>query len=291
MATDDNRGYGGSHLQFPSLGRKPRLLERGEECALVERWRGGDARAGDELVASCLPFVVSVAREFRHWGMPLEDIVQHGSLGLLRAVKKFDPTRGSRLSTYAVTWIRAEIRVYLHHAYRVARFGTTQGEKRAFRIYRRTGERDPERLAEASGISAERASKLLSLWAFREESLDARVGDAPAPIESLAADTPSAEEQVGIAASRRRVAEAIGRLTERERLVAEGRLMMDDPVSFSRLGGILGISGERVRQIEARVRDKLRSQLASLRPPAPVGGSPSPAGEWVRQLGSSHSEA
>ena len=93
-------------------------LDRETERALARRYNDGDERAGVELIQACLPFVVSIAFEYRRWGAPLEDIVQEGNIGLLRAAKKFDPERDVRLVTYAAYWIRASIREYVVRAYR-----------------------------------------------------------------------------------------------------------------------------------------------------------------------------
>src|SRR5208282_411377 len=103
-------------------------------------------------------FVISIAVEYRRWGVPLEDIIQQGNLGLLRAARKFDVTRECRLATYAAYWIRAEIREYVVRGFRVVRLGTTKSERRALRTYRTTGESDPERLAASSGLTPERVS-------------------------------------------------------------------------------------------------------------------------------------
>src|SRR6202789_4662005 len=111
-------------------------LNREDERHLAERWRAGDKAAGEQLVTACLPFVMSIALEYRRWGIPLEDIVQQGNLGLLKAADKFDIARECRLATYAAYWIRAEIRDYVVRAYRVVRLGTTKAERRALRAYR-----------------------------------------------------------------------------------------------------------------------------------------------------------
>ena len=104
----------------------------------------GDQHAGTQIVEACLPFVVSIALEYRRWGVPLEDIIQQGNVGLLKAAAKFDPERECRLATYAAYWIRAEIREYVVRAFRVVRLGTTKGERRALRAYR-TREEPPIR--------------------------------------------------------------------------------------------------------------------------------------------------
>ena len=132
-----------------------------------------------------MPFVISIALEYRRWGIPLEDIVQQGNLGLLRAAKKFDPERECRLATYAAYWIRAEIREYVVRAYRVVRLGTTKAERRALRAYRTTKESDPDKLAAVSGLSREGIEQLLPLLMARESSLDANTERSPPGIDRL----------------------------------------------------------------------------------------------------------
>jgi RNA polymerase sigma-32 factor len=244
-------------------------LARDTERDLARRWIAGDERAGEQIVLACLPFVISIALEYRRWGVPLEDIVQQGNLGLLRAAKKFDPERDCRLATYAAYWIRAEIREYVVRAYRVVRLGTTKSERRALRAYRTTREADPVKLAAVSGLTPERAALLLPVLIAKETSLDARNGDMPSGIERLASNDTSPEENAhadevrGIAKGA--VDAALENLTERERLIVRERMMSDDPTTLQALGAQLGVSKERVRQLEERAKDKLRGSLAGLR--------------------------
>jgi RNA polymerase sigma-32 factor len=244
-------------------------LDRETERALARRWVAGDKRAGEKIVEACLPFVISIALEYRRWGVPLEDVIQQGNLGLLRAAKKFDPEKDCRLATYAVYWIRAEIREYVVRAYRVVRLGTTKGERRALRAYRTTHESDPVKLAEVSGLAPERIERLLPLLQARETSLDANTNDMPPAVERMSAGGPSPEEDAGASEVRARaksaVTEALRGLSEREQLIVRQRMMTDEPVTLQRLGEILGVSKERVRQLEERARGKLRSQLEELR--------------------------
>jgi RNA polymerase sigma-32 factor len=165
-------------------------LDREVEQDLAKRWRTGDNGAGEKIVEACLPFVVSIALEYRRWGVPLEDIIQQGNLGLLKAASKFDPARECRLATYAAYWIRAEIREYVVKAFRVVRIGTTKGERRALRAYRKTKDADAASLAEVSGLSEDRVRLLLPLISGRELSLDATMGDLPPAIDRLAARGP-----------------------------------------------------------------------------------------------------
>jgi len=248
------------------FGPLPREVERD----LARRWRAGDNQAGEKIVEACLPFVIAIALEYRRWGIPLEDIVQQGNLGLLRAAKKFDPEREVRLATYAAYWIRAEIREYVVRAYRVVRLGTTKGERKALRAYRTSKDRDVDSLAQVSGLPKERIEMLLPLLASREMSLDASTGEDSAPaVDRLAAKDPSPEEETGAVEARLQAAaavtEALGQLSDREQLIVRERLMNDDPITLQRLGEILGVSKERVRQLEERARDKLRGRLENFR--------------------------
>jgi len=240
-------------------------LSREDERSLAIRVQAGDRDAARRVVEACLPFVVSIAIEYRRWGVPLEDIIQQGNVGLLRAVAKFDPNKECRLATYAAYWIRAEIRDYVVRAYRVVRLGTTKAERRALRAYRTTRESDPDKLAAASGLSVERVRSLLPILQAREASLESGKDDRAPVIERIAAAGPSPEEEadVRMAADRSRVAvrEALRDLNEREKLIVRDRLMSDEPRTLQELGDQLGVSKERVRQLEQRTLTKLRQRL------------------------------
>jgi len=240
-------------------------LSREDERSLAIRVQAGDRDAARRVVEACLPFVVSIAIEYRRWGVPLEDIIQQGNVGLLRAVAKFDPNKECRLATYAAYWIRAEIRDYVVRAYRVVRLGTTKAERRALRAYRTTRESDPDKLAAASGLSVERVRSLLPILQAREASLESGKDDRAPVIERIAAAGPSPEEEadVRMAAERSRVAvrEALRDLNEREKLIVRDRLMSDEPRTLQELGDQLGVSKERVRQLEQRTLTKLRQRL------------------------------
>jgi len=240
-------------------------LTREAERELALRLRNGDRDAGRRIVEACLPFVVSIALEYRRWGIPLEDIIQQGNVGLLRAVAKFDTSKDCRLATYAAYWIRAEIREYVVRGYRVVRLGTTKAERRALRAYRTTRESDPERLAEVSGLPVERVRSLLPLLQAREASLESSKDEHSPVIERLAASGPSPEDEAHAneAADRSRVAvrEALHDLNAREQLIVRERLMSDEPRTLQELGDELGVSKERVRQLEQRTLVKLRQRL------------------------------
>jgi len=240
-------------------------LDRQTERELAARWLAGDESAGRRMIEACLPFVISIALEYRRWGVPLEDIIQQGNVGLLRAAKKFDLSKDCRLATYAAYWIRAEIREFVVRAFRVVRLGTTKGERRALRAYRMTGETDPAKLAAVSGISVEHATLLLPILAAREQSLDATPSDLGPSIDRLTSDEPSPEETSSArqvqSQAKKAVSEALLTLNESERMIVRLRMMAEDPVTLEKLGVVLGVSKERVRQLEVRARGKLKASL------------------------------
>lgn len=243
-------------------------LEPREERELARRWHAGDASAGDRLIRASLPFVIAVALEYRRWGAPIDDLVQQGNLGLLKAAAKFDPKRDCRLITYAVYWIRAEIRDYVVRAYRTVRIGTTKGERRAMRAYRKTREDDPEKLAEVSGLPVAQVRRLLPMLKARDVSLDASYdGESPA-LDRIAYDDPAIDDSIHAerfrADAKERVKTALSRLPEREAMIVRERLLVDEPATLESLGVRLGISKERVRQLEERARKRLREDLATL---------------------------
>ncbi len=249
--------------------RSVKHLDRVSEIELALRWQQGDREAADQLVAACLPFVISIALEYRRWGVPLEDIAQEGAIGLLRAARKFDPKKECRLTTYAAYWIRAEIREYLVRAYRVVRLGTTKSERRALRAYRTTKESDPEALALASGLTIERAAAILPILTARETSLDATPDERSPLADRLEGGGPTPEFEAARNEANSRagalIATALGALNDRERLIVRQRMMTDSPITLEAIGARLGVSKERVRQLEERARSKLQLSLASLR--------------------------
>lgn len=240
-----------------------------EERALARAFRAGDRRAGDKLIRACMPFVISIAMEYRRWGIPLEDIIQQGNVGLLRAADRFDPERDCRLVTYAAYWIRAEIREFVVRGYRVVRFGTTKGERRVLRLYRTTREEDPAVLAQASGLSEERVRGLLPLLASRDTSIDAESLSTGGTLgDKLASPGPSPEEMTAEGELGRQARAlldvALAELSPREQLIVKERWTSDDVVTLEKLGVRLGVSKERVRQLEERARAKLKARLQQL---------------------------
>lgn len=237
------------------------------ERELAIRFKAGDRLAGHKLVEACLPFVMTIALEYRRWGLPLEDVVQEGNIGLLKAAERFDPDRGCRLATYAAYWIRAEIREYVARHYRIVRLGSSKGERRALRLFRQTQEQRPEVLAALSGLSTERVTELLPLFVQGDARLSPS-NDGTSPLERLADRNLSAEDALRDAEEgellRGAVQRAVSGLSEREQDIVRRRLLAEDPATLEQLGVAWGVSKERVRQIEVRAKTLMRAQLAEI---------------------------
>jgi RNA polymerase sigma-32 factor len=239
-----------------------------QEVDLSTRWRGGDRSAGQEIIEKCVPFVMTIALEYRRWGAPIDDLVQEGNIGLLKAAERFDPSRGCRLVTYAAYWIRAQIREYVAQCYRIVRLGSSKGERRMLRIYRRTNERDPDVLAAQTGLSRERVISLLPVLGAHDVSLDKKNPDGDAPIDRLASTAPNPEDEASTNEERTYVKAAVRRAIEelpaRERKIAEMRWLCETPVTLEQLGEDFGVSKERVRQLEERAKERVRERLIGL---------------------------
>ncbi|HJL19758.1 MAG TPA: sigma-70 family RNA polymerase sigma factor [Sandaracinaceae bacterium LLY-WYZ-13_1] len=254
-----------------SLGERP-PLDPDVERELARRWAAGDDVAGQRLIEASLPFVIRVAKGYRRWGIPLEDLIQQGNLGLLKAAKKFDPDKDCRLITYANYWIRAEIRDYVVRTYRIVRLGSTATERRAIRAFRRQGIEGPEELAERSGMPLKRAKKLWPLLTATEVPLDASRPDGTPVVERMQSTVDNPEDtvvrQTRLSRVREMLPSLLDGLTVRERRIVEARMLSEDPITLRELGKELGVCRERVRQLEAQARDKLRVALADYAPAA-----------------------
>jgi RNA polymerase sigma-32 factor len=271
MATSAAVGRGAFSFYRSQLSGQTTLTPE-QERDLAMRWRAGDQAAGQKMIEACLPFVMTIALEYRRWGLPLEDIVQEGNIGLLKAADRFDPDRGCRLATYAAYWIRAEIREYVARGYRIVRLGSSKSERRALRVYRRTREKNPAALAKLSGLTKERASELLPLLMARDVSLEGTPDDGLAPLDRLAASVPTPEDVAAETDERERMSKAlkqvVDELSPRERRIVNERWLTDSPVTLEELGVSFGVSKERVRQIEERAKKRMRARLEEItRPP------------------------
>jgi RNA polymerase sigma-32 factor len=255
------------------------LLSAEEEQRLARCFRGGDGRAGHQLVAANLRFVVKVAFEYRSYGLRMPDLVQEGNIGLMRAVQKFDPDRQIRLVSYAVWWIRAYIQNHILRSWSLVKLGTTQAQRKLFfslaraRRALRQGSDQPDadgELARSLSVKRSEVEEMSARIDRRDQSLDLPLGDGDATThgDRLAAPGPSAHEELASAEQHQRVGAgvraALARLDERERFIIEQRIMVEPPMSLRALGGHFGFSRERARQLELRATEKLRLELAEL---------------------------
>lgn len=238
-----------------------------QEACLGRAWRSGDRTAGDRLVQANLGCVLGIAREYRRWGVPMDDLVQQGAIGLLKAAAKYDPERDNTLRAYASYWIRAEIREYVVRNYRIVRLGSTRTERRAVRAYRARAIESVEDLVQHSGMPEARCKMLWPVLAQKDFALDAPHGAARTGLELLPTAIRSPEE---LAANREEedqrraeVADALASLSDREQQIVRARMMSDEPQTLEQLGKQMGVSRERVRQLESRAKQKIRAQLTA----------------------------
>jgi len=262
MRPDSLAAYFGDIRSYP-------LLTRREEEALVRRVRKGDHEAADRLVCSNLRFVVSVAKRYRHYGVPLGDLVNEGNLGLIRAVEKFDDTRGVRFISYAVWWIRQAIRRALAESRHPIRVPLSRNEehtrirRQAALLLQESGREPlPHELAESLGLTEE--DVISALWADRPLlSLDAPLGtDDSTQLQDRLPDETEAppDETVSVEGQMEAVREALTRLRDREARVLRLYFGFDgrEPLTLAEIGTEMGITRERVRQIKEKALSRLR---------------------------------
>jgi len=259
-------------------------LSREDEHQLALRVAEGDQAAADKLVEANLRYVVAIALQYRRYGVTLGDLIAEGSVGLVTAVRKFDPHRGTRFVTYAGYWIRAFVLEAVVRSSTMVGAGSGPFRSKLFFRLRRERARlsnviaDPdeliERLASDFDTTKVKMTELLRRLDQREVSLD-----APAYHDSdstLVEMLPGSAEPQDVAVGRRRrqsgiqtrLAGALSVLDDRERLIVEKRILSDDSASLASLGRELGVSRERARQLEARAKRKLADELKDLAPAA-----------------------
>ena len=268
---------------YMSLASKYPILTWDQEKDLARRWRNeGEAAAAERLVLCNLRAVVKIAGEFKNQHVNFEDLVQEGNVGLLEAVKRFEPERGHRLISYAVHWIRAQMQAYVVQHHSMVRIGTSQVQRKLFYRLRRTREeltaegedgRPPTdgELAKRLGVSERSITSMRKRLYGRDVSLDATVFDDSERTYGAAipGEDPSPEDHVADAELSRRVNERIpglvdSKLDDRERYILGLRLFTEDPWTLERIGKTLGITRERTRQLESRAKAKLQTGLMDL---------------------------
>jgi len=259
-------------------------LTREAEHELALRVAEGDQAAADKLVEANLRYVIAIALQYRRYGVKLGDLIAEGSVGLVTAVRKFDPHRGTRFVTYAGYWIRAFVLEAVVRSSTMIGAGSGPFRSKLFFRLRRERARlsnliaDPdeltERLAAEFDTTKEKMTELLRRLDQREISLDAPAySDSDAALVEM---LPGASEPQDITLARQRrqsgiqtrLAGALSVLDDRERLIVEKRILSDEAASLAALGRELGVSRERARQLEARAKRKLAEELKDLAPAA-----------------------
>ena len=272
--------------------RKFPMLQPEEEYMLAKRWKEHeDPDAAHRLVTSHLRLVAKIAMGYRGYGLPIGEVISEGNVGLMQAVKRFEPDKGFRLATYAMWWIRASIQEYILRSWSLVKMGTTASQKKLFFNLRKAksqisaleeGDLRPDQVEIIStklGVSKQdvidmnrRMSGDASLNAPLREEGEGEwqdwLVDSSASQENLLVDREESDNRHGVLHS------ALGVLNERERRIFEARRLADDPITLENLSDEFNISRERVRQIEVRAFEKVQAAvktgMAKLEAPVPV---------------------
>jgi RNA polymerase sigma-32 factor len=253
------------------------VLGRDDERALAERFRSQeDLQAARELVLSHLRFVVHIARGYSGYGLPMGDLIQEGNVGLMKAVKRFDPGMNVRLVSFAVHWIRAEIHEYVLRNWRLVKIATTKAQRKLFFNLRRMKKNltwlsaeETAAVARDLGVTPAEVTEMEKRLAARDMSFDpapdADEEEAYSPAAYLSAPDadPAAEIEDADSAddSEDRLRTALGRLDDRSRDIVQRRWMTDDKATLHELADKYHVSAERIRQIEASALGKLRGLM------------------------------
>ena len=266
--------------------RKFPMLAKDEEFMLAKRWQEhADARAAHSLVTSHLRLVAKIAMGYRGYGLPIGEVISEGNVGLMQAVKKFDPDKGFRLATYAMWWIRASIQEYILRSWSLVKMGTTAAQKKLFFNLRRLkgemaaleeGDLRPEHVASIAHKLAVTEDEVTSMnrrmSGGGDASLNAPIGGAGGDGDAewqdwLADDKVEGTQETRLAESEEfssrmtLLQEAMSELTDREKHIIEERRLKDEPATLEDLSKEYGVSRERVRQIEVRAFEKLQKAM------------------------------
>ena len=256
------------------------VLSREDETELATRYRRAeDLDAARQLVLSHLRFVVHIARGYHGYGLPLGDLVQEGNVGLMKAVKRFDPAVGVRLVSFAVHWIRAEIHEYVLRNWRLVKIATTKAQRKLFfnlRKYKRRlgwlSAEETQAVARDLGVSAAEVTEMERRLASRDLSYDpAPDADEEEESYSPSAYLPAPDADPAVAVERAewdddvtdKVAHAMAQLDARSQAVLRARWMTDQKATLHELAEEFGVSAERIRQIEANAIKKLRKLVVA----------------------------
>ena len=258
--------------QFP-------MLQPDEEYMLAKRWKEhGDAKAAQKLITSHLRLVAKIAMGYRGYGLPIGEVISEGNVGLMQAVKKFEPDKGFRLATYAMWWIKASIQEFVLRSWSLVKMGTTANQKKLFFNLRKVksqiealedGDLRPDQvqlIAKKLGVTEEDVVSM-NRRLGGDTSLNAHLrDDSEGEWQDWLVDESDNQEEMLVQseeASMRHglLREAMEKLTDRERRVFEARRLQDDPVTLEDLSQEFGVSRERIRQIEVRAFEKVQKAV------------------------------
>jgi RNA polymerase sigma-32 factor len=266
------------------------MLEPQEEYMLAKRWREhGDRTAAHRLVTSHLRLVAKIAMGYRGYGLPISEVISEGNVGLMQAVKRFEPEKGFRLATYAMWWIKAAIQVYILRSWSLVKMGTTANQKKLFFNLRKAksrisaldeGDMRPDQvklIAKRLGVTEQDVIDM-NRRLGGDASLNAPIredGDSGEWQDWLMDDRDSQESTLAESEEmdnrRAALSDALAVLNERERRIFEARRLVDEPVTLEDLAAEFGVSRERVRQIEVRAFEKVqkavRNRVAAMEAP------------------------
>ena len=286
VSTIPSVGRDGNLSAYLAQIRKFPMLEPEEEYMLATRWRDHeDTEAAHKLVTSHLRLVAKIAMGYRGYGLPVAELISEGNVGMMQAVKRFDPERGFRLATYAMWWIRASIQEYILHSWSLVKMGTTAAQKKLFFNLRKMksrldalheGDLSPDKvkkIATELKVSEDEVVNMNRRLAAPDNSLNAPVrndGEAGGEWQDWLVDEEQ-ESQETIVADREEfqirramLAEAMKTLNPRERHILTERRLQEEPLTLEELSQEYGISRERVRQIEVRAFEKLQKSMKNM---------------------------
>ena len=260
--------------------RKFPMLEPDEEFMLAKRWtEHGDTEAAHRLVTSHLRLVAKIAMGYRGYGLPVSELISEGNVGMMQAVKRFDPDRGFRLATYAMWWIRAAIQEYILHSWSLVKMGTTAAQKKLFFNLRKLkgqmqaideGDLHPEQvthIADTLNVSEQDVVSMNRRLSSPDHSLNAPLrqdgdGEWQDWLEDDRDDQETLVAERDEMDKRRALLEdAMKNLSDRERHILQERRLKEDPATLEELSQVYSISRERVRQIEVRAFEKLQKAI------------------------------
>jgi RNA polymerase sigma-32 factor len=258
--------------QFP-------MLQPDEEYMLAKRWKEhADAKAAQKLITSHLRLVAKIAMGYRGYGLPIGEVISEGNVGLMQAVKKFEPDKGFRLATYAMWWIKASIQEFVLRSWSLVKMGTTANQKKLFFNLRKVksqiealeeGDLRPDQvqlIAKKLGVTEEDVISM-NRRLGGDTSLNAHLrDDSEGEWQDFLVDESENQEEMLVQSEEHSMRkgllqDAMGKLTDRERRVFEARRLQDDPATLEDLSQEFGVSRERIRQIEVRAFDKVQKAV------------------------------